>query len=329
MLDVIMININIEEDFIFSSAKFFRPERQMTASSSTRPQTWRPTWRATWSPATSSTMNSITFRRAQTAMRAHKRRAKIKMKPAQRRDSALRERPAALGHTHIGDHISAPDLSLDQVDLKLGITLLDAGTLFGDLIGVSSKNVNDTIMAFREFYGEDLFYYFHSHNAKGFQAAAGQELMVYLTSTPHRPDSNGVVERVNQLIVDGDGSLLLQSVLPGRYWHHACRAFPLARNACVKGKDGRTAWDRRFDKKFHGKLLPFGPKVIYRRPKQDTAKFAPSGSEGIRLGHHLEPSGLFKSDYLVLSLDNLLVEDRAKSSLHCVKEIVRAPEPNA
>ena len=189
--------------------------------------------------------------------------AKIKMKPARRRDPALRERPAAWGHTLMGDHISAADLSLDQVDLKLGITLLDAGTLFGDLIVVSSKNVNDTIMAFREFYGEDPFYYFHSDNAKELKAAAEQELMVHLTSTPHRPESNGVVERFNQLIVDGARCLLLQSGLPGRYWHYACRAFLLARNACVKGKDGRTAWDRRFGKEFHGKLLPFGSKVIY------------------------------------------------------------------
>ena len=60
------------------------------------------------------------------------------------------------------DHISAADLNLDQVDLKLGITLLDAGALFGDLIVVSSKNVNDIIMAFCEFYGEDPFYHFHS-----------------------------------------------------------------------------------------------------------------------------------------------------------------------
>ena len=89
----------------------------------------------------------------------------------------------------MGDHIFAADLSLDQVDLKLGITLLDAGTLFGDLIVVSSKNVNDTIMAFREFYGEDPFYYFHSYSAKELKAAAEQEPMVHLTSTPHRPES--------------------------------------------------------------------------------------------------------------------------------------------
>ena len=111
----------------------------------------------------------------------------------------------------MGDHISAADLSLDHVDLKLGITLLDAGTLFGDLIVVSSKNVNDTIMAFREVYREDPFYYFHSDNAKELKAAAEQELVVHLTSIPHRPESNGVVERLNQPIVDGAPCLLLRA----------------------------------------------------------------------------------------------------------------------
>ena len=36
--------------------------------------------------------------------------AKMKMKPACRRDTALKERPAAWGHTLLGDHISAADL---------------------------------------------------------------------------------------------------------------------------------------------------------------------------------------------------------------------------
>ena len=183
-------------------------------------------------------------------------------------------------------------------------------------------------MAFREFYGEDPFYYFHSDNAKELKSAAEQELMVHPTSTPHRHESNGVVERFNQLIVDGARRLLLQSGLPGRYWHYACRAFHLARNACVKGKDGRTAWDRRFGKEFHGKLIPFGSKVLYRRPKHDAAKFAPRGSEGIMLGHHLEPGGLFKGDYLVLNIDNLLIEGNPKSTIHRMKEVVKAPGPN-
>ena len=136
------------------------------------------------------------------------------------------------------------------------------------------------------------------------------------------------MKRFNQLIVDGARCLLLQSGLPGRYWHYAYRAFLLARNACVKGKDGRTAWDRRFGKEFHGKLIPLGSKVIYRRPKHDAAKFAPRGSEGIMLGHHLGPGGLFKGDYLVLKNDNLLIEGNPKSTIHRLREVVRAPGPN-
>ena len=92
----------------------------------------------------------------------------------------------------------------------------------------------------------------------------------------------------------------------------------------MKGKDGRTAWDRRFGKEFHSKLLPFGSKVIYRRPKHDAAKFAPRGSEGIKRGHHLEPGDLFKGANLVLSLDNLLIEGGPNSTIHRVKEGLRA-----
>ena len=79
-------------------------------------------------------------------------------------------------------------------------------------------------MAFRDIYGEDPFYFFFSDTAPELKSAARQELMVHLTSTPHRPESNGVVERFNQLIVDGARCLLLKR-LPGRYWHYACRAF--------------------------------------------------------------------------------------------------------
>ena len=120
---------------------------------------------------------------------------------------------------------------------------------------------------------------------------------------------------------------ILQSGLPGRSWHYTCRALLLARNACVKGKDGRTAWDRRFGKEFHGKLIPFGSKVLYRRPKHDAAKFAPRGSEGIMLVRHLEPGGFFKGDYLVLNIDNL-VSVPARSITHRIKEVARAPGPN-
>ena len=44
-------------------------------------------------------------------------------------------------------------------------------------------------------------------------------------------------------------------------------------------------------------------------------------------GHHagpLEPGGLFNGDYLVSSLDNLLIESGPKSTIYRVKEVLRA-----
>ena len=66
---------------------------------------------------------------------------------------------------------------------------------------------------------------------------------------------------------------------------------------------------------------------MYRRPKHDAAKFAPRGSEGIMLGHHLEPGGFFKGDYLVLNIDNL-VSVPSRSTIYRVMEVARAPGPN-
>ena len=43
------------------------------------------------------------------------------MKPARRRDRALRERPTTWGHILFGDHLGAADLGLDPVDLKAGL----------------------------------------------------------------------------------------------------------------------------------------------------------------------------------------------------------------
>ena len=43
------------------------------------------------------------------------------------------------------------------------------------------------------------------------------------------------------------------------------------------------------------------------------------------LGHHPEPDGFFKGDYLASNIDNPLIEGNPKSTIHRVTEVVRAP----
>ena len=255
----------------------------------------------------------------------------MKMKPARRRDPALKERPAAWGHTLLGDHISAADLDLERIDPKLGTTLLDAGTLFGDLIVVSSKTVNDTIMAFREFYGEEPFYCFHPDNAKEPKAAAEQEPMVHLTSTPHRPEPNGVAERFNQPIVDGARCLLrtskraarallalrVQGLPPGsrrlregQGW--ADRVGPTLRQGVP-----RQAHPVRLESDLPAAEAPCR-EVRTERPRGDHAWSPPRARWPLQ--------GRLRT--WSLNIDNLLIECNPKSNIHKVKEVVGSPGPN-
>ena len=121
-----------------------------------------------------------------------------------------------------------------------------------------------TVLALREFYGEDQFYFMYSDNAPELKSACASELMLHLSSTPNRPKSNSIVERFIQLIVEGTRCLLYQSGLPPRYWSLAARAFCLGRNTTLPAHHKATPWAAKNGSEFGGKLMPFGCKVKFR-----------------------------------------------------------------
>ena len=83
--------------------------------------------------------------------------AKIKMSPAMRKNPLLRERPTGWVHTLLADHLSSSDLEVEKQDFKMCLVLLCASTSLGDVIPVRSKSALHSVMALREFYGEDQF----------------------------------------------------------------------------------------------------------------------------------------------------------------------------
>ena len=127
--------------------------------------------------------------------------AKIEMSPARRKNPLyplLRERPTGWAHTLLADNLSPSALKIEKQDFKMCLVLLCAGTSIGDVISVRSKPALHTVMALREFYGEDQFYFFYGDNAPELKSAASNELMLHLTSTPNRPRSHGVIEKFVQ-----------------------------------------------------------------------------------------------------------------------------------
>ena len=93
--------------------------------------------------------------------------AKIKMSPARRKNSHMQERPTGWAHTLLADHLSSSDLKVKKQDFKMCLVLLCAGTSVGDVIAVRSKSALHTVMALREFYGEDQLYLFYSDTVPG------------------------------------------------------------------------------------------------------------------------------------------------------------------
>ena len=209
------------------------------------------------------------------------------------------------------------------------LVLLCAGTSIGDVIPVRSKSTLHTVMALREFYAEDQFYFFYSDNAPELKSAASSELMLHLTSTPNRPQSNGVIERFIQLVIDGTRCLLHQSGLPLRYWTFAARAFCHGRNVSLAAFHGETPWKAKHGDEFKGALIPFGAKVVFRPfrpPGHKGPKFAPRSEFGLFAGYFLQPGGLWKGEYLVISFEQL-TKATGRIEMKRVRECALTPGP--
>ncbi len=80
---------------------------------------------------------------------------------------------------------------------------------------------------------------FYSDNAPELLEAVKCLGWRHLTSLPHRPKTNGVVERQVRSVIEGTRALLLQAGMPAKWWSRACRCFCVLRNATRETASGR------------------------------------------------------------------------------------------
>ena len=84
------------------------------------------------------------------------------------------------------------------------------------------------------------------------------------TSTPNRPATNGIVERMVRVIKEGTSAALLQAGANPEWWSDAMRTFTFLHNCVDKLADGETPYQKRFKNKFQGPIIPFGCEVEYK-----------------------------------------------------------------
>ena len=174
----------------------------------------------------------------------------MRQRPARRRIPVLPRDPMEWGDTLLADHLTVggknADLALGVGQERYGLLLKDLGTAVKDLFASKKKTKASCVMAIRELGSNTRWQTFASDNAPELMSAARDEYMTHATSTPWRPESNGLIEREIGIISDGTRAMLAQSGLGHPWWTYASRAFCHHTNVSIcSGIDGKTPWVRK------------------------------------------------------------------------------------
>ena len=83
------------------------------------------------------------------------------------------------------------------------------------------------------------------------------------TATPHRPETNGVVERGGRRVKEGTACAMIQSGWDYIWWDLAQNAYCFSRNVVDEQRSGHTSYFARFGENFRGPIIPFDAEVSY------------------------------------------------------------------
>ena len=143
--------------------------------------------------------------------------------------------------------------------MKVALVVQDAFTKWLQSYPASSRSTEEVILAMKRFLGPNTrAKHAYSDNAKEFFSAMQRLNILHDTSTPHRSETNGVIERAVRRAKEGTSACLVQSGLNEEWWDYAMQCYCFLRNTVDLLVDGETAWKKRFGVDFDGPTIPFG-----------------------------------------------------------------------
>ena len=257
----------------------------------------------------------------------------ITMSPARRVSPAGSQVEA----TSFGEHVCLDHIVLMRDSTyglhgeRAALLIVDMFTRFTVCVPVPDKSADETFKALRYFLGDHVATKVYSDNSKEIATAASRLVKetgfhaFHQTATPHRPQSNSLVERAIRTLLRGARGALVQAGLPHRFWPWAVRHQAFAQSISDRKGDGTSSWSLVHGEDFAGWVLPFGSLVFYRPPRPATKnlpKFAPRGVPGIFVGWHMEPGCGFRGDYFVIPLASFKDPNKREYRAHRIKELV-------
>ena len=169
------------------------------------------------------------------------KRTKITRAPCRRRKGEAVPRAVNFGDLITADHKVLSDNCESRNNHRYAVVVQDLATQWIQAYPCKNKTSQETQRSLQKFLEPD-------RNPK-------------VISTPHRSETNGIVERAVRRVKEGTSAVLLQSGLNESWWADSMECYTYLRNVTDLLSDGKTPYERRFGQPFKGPIIPFGSLV--------------------------------------------------------------------
>ena len=213
-----------------------------------------------------------------------------------------------------GDHLVTRDANEQSIDGdRVAMVMKDVATNFRWIYPSARSHAKDCVLAFRHFIapGEEVGV-FYSDAAPSIKLACREVGWRQNTSVAYVSKSNAVAERNLRSVLEGTRVNLEQAGLHHSYWSYAARHWCMAHNI-QDHPEILSPWELRFGEKFKGPNIPFGARIDFwtgpkLKPKKDL-RFDPTSNPGIFLGYVMQPGFVWRNEFLVASLKDLMEKE--------------------
>ena len=218
------------------------------------------------------------------------------------------------------DHAVLNEDNKSRTEDRNYCVILDKATQWLQAYGAPTKSAADTKVAFRRFLGPQVIpKHVYTDNSEEFRVALQELEFTHDTSTPYRPQTNGIAERAVRRVKEGTSCALHQSGLTDAWWKPAMKCFCFLWCVVQKMTHGKTAYAKRFDKEFDGPIIPLGAAVEYLPiTSKDKAKCHKLGTKllpGIFMGYVQHAGGGWQGDLKIIDQDEIDEAERV-SQVH-------------
>ena len=245
------------------------------------------------------------------------KRTKITRAPCRRRNGEAVPRAANFGDLITADHKVLSDNCESRNNHRYAVVVQDLATQWIQAYPCKTKTSQETKRSLQKFLKPDRNpKVIYTDNSLEFGKACEDLSWNHCTSTPHRPETNGIAERAVRRVKEGTSAVLLQSGLNESWWADSMECYTYLRNVTDLLSDGKTPYERRFGQPLKGPIIPFGSLVEYYPVSvKDQSRIHQFGKEVLPrlfLGYALYAGGIWKGDVLVADLEELETMDSSE-----------------